>query len=52
MTILIAAYVRAVRKHPELNRFVVGKRLYAHKGISISYICLLYTSQAKRMYKP
>lgn len=40
MTILIAAYVRGVRKHPELNRFVVGKRLYAHKGISISYIVL------------
>ena len=40
MTILIAAYVRAVSQHPELNRFVVGKRLYAHKDISISYMVL------------
>ena len=43
MTILIAAYVRAVSKHPELNRFVVGKRLYAHKDISISYMVLRET---------
>ena len=47
MTILIAAYVRAVRKHPELNRFVVGKRLYAHKGISISYMVLRETSDGR-----
>jgi hypothetical protein len=43
MTILIAAYVRAVSQHPELNRFVVGKRLYAHKDISISYMVLRET---------
>ena len=47
MTILIAAYVRAVRKHPELNRFVVGKRLYAHKDISISYMVLRETSDGR-----
>ena len=40
MTILIAAYVRAVRKHPVLNRFVVGKHLYEHSDITVSYIVL------------
>ena len=47
MTILIAAYVRATVKHPELNRFVVGKRLYAHKDISISYMVLRETSDGR-----
>ena len=47
MTILIAAYVRAVGKHPELNRFVVGKRLYAHKDISISYMVLRETNMGR-----
>ncbi|NLF26920.1 MAG: 2-oxo acid dehydrogenase subunit E2 [Clostridiales bacterium] len=40
MTILIAAYVRAVRKYPVLNRFVVGKHLYEHADIAVSYIIL------------
>lgn len=43
MTVLIAAYVRTLKKHPELNRFVVGKRLYAHRDITISYIVLRET---------
>ncbi len=47
MTILIAAYVRAVGKHPELNRFVVGKHLYAHKDISISYMVLRETNMGR-----
>lgn len=47
MTILIAAYVRAIRHHPELNRFVVGKRLYAHKDISVSYMVLRETPDGR-----
>lgn len=47
MTILIAAYVRAVKYHPELNRFVVGRRLYAHRDISISYMVLRETNRGR-----
>ncbi|HIU34389.1 MAG TPA: 2-oxo acid dehydrogenase subunit E2 [Candidatus Pullichristensenella excrementigallinarum] len=47
MTILIAAYVRAVGKHPQLNRFVVGKRAYMHKDIVISYVVLRETNNGE-----
>lgn len=40
MTILIAAFVRAVSENPTLNRFIVNRKLYKHKEITVSYIVL------------
>ena len=37
MSVIIAAYVRAVSQFPELNRFVVGKKLYARKELCVSF---------------
>lgn len=35
MYLLLAAYVRTVAKHPELNRFIRGQRIYARNNIEI-----------------
>lgn len=40
MSVIIAAYVRAVSEHPELNRFVVNKKIYKRNHICISFITL------------
>ena len=40
MTIVIAAYVRTVAAFPEVNRFVVNRKIYARHGISFSFITL------------
>ena len=40
MTILIAAFVRMAATHPEINRFIVNKRLYARNQITISITVL------------
>lgn len=40
MSIVIAAFVRAIAYHPELNRFVVNKRIYARKDLSVSFAVL------------
>lgn len=37
---LIAAYVRTIAKYPEINRFVVGKKVYARKEIWVSFVTL------------
>jgi len=36
--LVLAATVRILRMRPELNRFVVGRRIYAHKEISATFI--------------
>ena len=40
MSVLIAAYVRTVAEHPELNRFVISRKIYARKYLSVSFAVL------------
>lgn len=40
LTIMVAAYVRTVRKYPVMNYFVMGNRIYRHKDITISLAIL------------
>ncbi|NLB90939.1 MAG: 2-oxo acid dehydrogenase subunit E2 [Clostridiales bacterium] len=40
MQIIIAAYVRAVSQHPEVNRFVMNKQLYSRKELTCSFTLL------------
>lgn len=40
MQILVAAYVRAVSRHPEVNRFIFNKQYYSRNNCSVSYTVL------------
>ena len=40
MQILVAAYVRAVSQHPEVNRFIFNKQYFARNNCSVSYTVL------------
>jgi hypothetical protein len=40
MSCILAAYVRTIAKYPEVNRFVVAKKIYARKGIFVSFVTL------------
>ena len=40
LTVVIAAIVRAISQFPELNRFVVNKRIYARNEIAIGMVVL------------
>ena len=40
MQILVAAYVRSVSQHPEVNRFIFNKQYYARKNCSVAYAVL------------
>ena len=40
MAVLLAAYVRVVAEFPELNRFIVNKKAYARKELSVSMVVL------------
>lgn len=40
MDILLTAYLRAVSEYPEMNRFVVNKRLFSRNNISVSFVTL------------
>ena len=40
MQILVAAYVRAVSCHPEVNRYIFNKQYYARNNCSVSYAVL------------
>ncbi len=37
MSVIIAAYVRMVSQMPELNRFVVGRKVYARNHLCVSF---------------
>lgn len=43
-TIMAAAYVRTLKRYPYLNYFVMGKRVYRHRDISLSLIVLRDTN--------
>lgn len=40
MQIIVAAYVRAVSQHPEINRFIFNKQYFARKNCSVSFAVL------------
>ncbi|MCL2545421.1 MAG: 2-oxo acid dehydrogenase subunit E2 [Clostridia bacterium] len=40
MTLIIAAYVRALRKYPQVNRFIRGKKYYQRKDITVCFVVL------------
>lgn len=40
MEIIIAAFVRTISQMPQLNRFVVNKKLYARKELTVSLVVL------------
>ena len=40
MTIIIAAFVRTISEYPDLNRFIINKRLYARNHICVSFVTL------------
>ncbi len=40
MDILIAAYVRTIAGLPEVNRFIVNKRIYARNEITVSFVLI------------
>ena len=40
MQIIVAAYVRTVSRHPEVNRYIFNKQYYARNNCSVSYAVL------------
>jgi len=40
MTLIIAAYVRALRKFPQINRFIKGKHFYQRNEVSVCFVML------------
>ena len=40
MQIVVAAYVRGISQHPEINRFIKNKQYYARNNCSVSYTIL------------
>lgn len=40
MTVILAAYIRTVAEYPELNRFVVNKRVFARNELSVSLVIM------------
>ncbi|MBR5109115.1 MAG: hypothetical protein IK099_02875 [Clostridia bacterium] len=49
MEIIIAAYVRTVSQLPEINRFVVNKRLYARTQLTVSFALLKDTGDPNKI---
>ncbi|MBR3334049.1 MAG: 2-oxo acid dehydrogenase subunit E2 [Clostridia bacterium] len=40
MQLIIAAYVRGISQHPEINRFIKNKQYYARNNLSVSFTLL------------
>ncbi len=40
LALIISAYIRTVSEFPELNRFVVNRRYYAHKDFAVAMVVL------------
>ncbi len=40
MQIIVAAYVRAVSQHPEVNRFIMNKQFYSRNNCTVSFTIL------------
>ena len=48
MQIVVAAYVRAVSQHPEVNRFIMNKQLFARNNCSAAFTILKDPSDADK----
>jgi chloramphenicol O-acetyltransferase len=48
MQILVAAYVRAVSRNPEINRFIMNKQLFARNNCSAAFTILKDPSDADK----
>ena len=46
LSVIIAAYLRIVSEMPELNRFVVNRRIYAHNDVKIAMVVLKPSSKS------
>ncbi len=46
MQIIIAAYVRAVSQHPEINRFIMNKQVFARNNCSVAFTILKHGQDA------
>jgi hypothetical protein len=40
MACIIAAFIRTIAKYPETNRYVLAQKIYARKGIWVSFVTL------------
>ncbi len=40
MAVILAAYVRVVAEYPELNRFIVNRKIYARNELSVAMVVL------------
>ncbi|MBQ1258077.1 MAG: 2-oxo acid dehydrogenase subunit E2 [Clostridia bacterium] len=49
MSLIVAAYVRAVAEYPELNRFVMNKQIFARNVINVSLTVLRNQGDKKNM---
>lgn len=45
MMLILAAYVRVIAEFPALNRFIVNRKAYAHKDITVSMVVLKTNSR-------
>ncbi len=48
MQIIVAAYVRAVSRNPEINRFIMNKQLFARNNCSVAFTILRDPSDADK----
>ena len=51
LALVIAAYVRTVAEYPELNRFIVNRKIYARNGIQVGMVVLKPGSDEHTMNK-
>jgi hypothetical protein len=51
LTVMVAAVVRAVSQFPELNRFVVNSKIYAHNELKIAMVVLRPSDNTPSMSK-
>ena len=47
LAVVIAAYVRAVANMPEMNRFVVARKVYARNYLSVCFVAVHQPERAK-----
>lgn len=57
MALILAAYVRTVSEFPELNRFIVNRKIYARNEIAVSMVVLKgsimdHGTMSKMYFKP
>jgi len=51
MALILAAYLRTIEEFPAINRFIVNKKIYAHKDVTVSMVVLRPGSNDDTMSK-